>query len=111
MKKAIMAIAAVMVLSLSLLVGCGDTPDSLEGTTWEITSISYSGQSIDPSTMGDARITFKDGMVGPTDSNPENLVAYTYEDGIVIFNDTVFEVNGNTMTASQNGVTVVFTRK
>ena len=49
MKKFLIALAAVLTLTASLLVGCdggGGAPASLENTTWEVTEASQDGMDV-----------------------------------------------------------------
>ena len=118
LSKILLAAFAVMLLSMSVLVGCESTPDSLEGTKWGIESVSYNGQTMDINQYAQAigvsademTIEFKDGKA-IAGGGETSAVDYTYENGKVSIMGTEFTVNGNTMEAEQDGAKIVMKRK
>ena len=119
LSKILLAAFAVMLLSMSVLVGCGGgAPETLDGTKWGIDSVSYNGVSMDiaqyaqmtGASADQLTIEFKDGkaIAGGAESS---AVEYKYEDGKVTIQGATFTVNGNTMEAEQNGAKIVMKRK
>ena len=123
LEKVLLAAFAVMLLSMSVLVGCGGggTPESLDGTKWELSKVSGNGIEMDAKqaammlATGDSdaaanmNFEFKDGKVyvfGETDGKD-----YTYENGKITLDGQQGTVNGNSMTfdINENGVTLTMT--
>lgn len=120
MKKIVLSLVAVMVLAMSLLVGCGGgTPDSLEGSTWEITSMKANGQEIDVKKMSEA-IGESGGFTVSFGANGEGKVEamgqsqtfeYEYKDGKLITEGESFDVNGDTIVMEAGGASMTLKRK
>ena len=120
LSKILLAAVAVMLLSMSVLVGCGGggTPDSLEGTKWGIESISYNGVNMDVAQYAQMAgvsadqmvIEFKDGKATAAGVG-SSAVDYTYENGKVTIQGTTFDVKGDTMEIEESGVKMVLKRK
>ena len=119
LSKILLAAFAVMLLSMSVLVGCGGgTPDSLEGTRWEPDSVTYNGQTLDISQYAqiveipasDMSIDFKDGKVifGGVYTSSDD---YTYENGKVSFRGVTFDVKGDSMELEEDGVIFHYKKK
>ena len=113
MKKIIMVVAAVMVLSLSLLVGCGgggEAPETLEGTTWEVTQYSMDGQNMDLDLLGvTLTLHFENGQV--TSNGFVETTTYTYENGKLTIDGDTGDVTGDTIHLSSGGNSMTLTRK
>ena len=121
MKKIIMAIAAVMVLSLSLLVGCGGgAPETLEGTTWSITEVSVNGQKVDVNQLAEALgqstdnyvVTFGANGQGTANAAGNSMTfEYSYADGKLSTAGQTFDVSGDTIVMEANGMSMTLARK
>ena len=118
MKKIVMAIAAVMVLSLSLLVGCGGSaPETLEGTTWEITEYVIEGQKMDINALTQLAGTeapalkFENGMVSISGLGSMGSTAYTYENGKLTIEGETVDVTGNTIHVGFGNSSMTLTKK
>lgn len=124
MKKFVIALAAVLTLTASLLVGCdggGGAPASIEGT-WEVTESFQNGQDMlalaknmygDDATM---TIKFKDGKMSMSAmGDTEDLGSYIYENGKLKTgtsdNGVDVKVTGNTMTMEFGGSKLVMKKK
>ena len=124
MKKFVIALAAVLTLTASLLVGCdggGGAPASIEGT-WEVTESFQNGQDMlalaknmygDDATM---TIEFKDGKMSMSAmGDTEDLGSYIYENGKLKTgtsdNGVDVKVTGNTMTMEFGGSKLVMKKK
>lgn len=124
MKKIVIALAAVLTLTASLLVGCdggGGAPASIEGT-WEVTESFQNGQDMlalaknmygDDATM---TIEFKDGKMSMSAmGDTEDLGSYIYENGKLKTgtsdNGVDVKVTGNTMTMEFGGSKLVMKKK
>ena len=117
--KIMLAVFAVMLLSMSVLVGCGGAPESLDGTKWELSKLSGNGIEMDAkqaaamlTTGGSADglyIEFKDGKAYASGSS--SAQEYTYEGGKITMDGQQGTVNGNTMTftINQNGMELTMT--
>lgn len=112
MKKIVMAVAAVMVLSLSLLVGCGggNAPDTLEGTTWEVSQYSMNGQEMDLSALG-MRLTlrFENGQV--ISNGFIETADYTYENGKLTIEGDTAAVTGSTIHFETGSISMTLTKQ
>ena len=117
--QVLLAAFAVMLLSVSVLVGCGSggaAPESLEGTKWEITTISGGGQTMDfkeyakQAGVSDSMyVEFKNGKaIEPFDGTSAD---YTYENGKLIIDGREVSLNGNTMTIEANNFTMTLVKK
>ena len=111
LSKIFLAAFAVMLLSVSVLVGCGESaPTSMDGTTWDIVTVLYKGEEID-ARAGLASegypegvwIEFHDGKATTYGAGQAITLDYTYENGQGVIGGYVqFYVNGNTMTVIEN---------
>lgn len=116
MKKKILAISAIAVLSVSTaMTGCSfggsgetaSTPTSLEGTNWESVSGTLNGQEYD---LGDytVSISFEDGMASVETMGALEVNPYQYENGVGVIDDDVvdlnFTVEGHEMKLVSNGI-------
>jgi ABC-type glycerol-3-phosphate transport system substrate-binding protein len=119
MKKRIFAMAAAVLVIAALLVGCGSSVDTLEGTTWEITSMTYNGQEIDVSQMASA-IGATDGFTVSFGENGEGTAeamgqsqtfTYEYKDGKLITEGESFDVNGDTIVMEMDGASMTLKKK
>ena len=118
MKKIIMAIAAVMVLSLSLLVGCGgNAPETLEGTTWEITEYVLEGQKVDINAltqlagMDAPSLKFENGEVSISGLGSVGSTPYTYENGKLTIQGDSVDVNGDTIQVAFGNSSMTLKKK
>ena len=121
MKKIIMAVAAVMVLSLSLLVGCGGgAPDTLEGTTWSIKEVSMNGQTVEVQKLAEALgestdnyvVTFGENGQGTANAVGNSMAfEYSYENGKLITGGQTFDVNGDTIVMETGGMSMTLSRR
>ena len=127
MKKIVLSIFAVMVLCLSLLVGCGgntdfdetgsqigvENPKTLEGTTWEVIRFEADREQITPKEDSPSvTVTFKDGeaiLKGLGDE--DRVIAYSYEDGVLIIEGTSCDVRGETITVTEGDITMTMVEK
>ena len=122
-KKFLIALAAVLTLTASLLVGCdggGGAPASLENTTWEVTEASQDGMDVIAlmKSMGsDATMTveFKDGkMIMSAMGETQELGSYTYENGKLKTDGddgADVKVTSNTITMEVDGMKLVMKKK
>lgn len=122
MKKFLIALAAVLTLTASLLVGCdgGGAPASLENTTWEVTEASQDGMDVIAlmKSMGsDATMTveFKDGKMSMNAmGETQELGSYTYENGKLKTDGddgADVKVTSNTITMEVDGMKLVMKKK
>ena len=93
MKKAVSKIlpaaVAVLLLSLSVLAGCGGSaPGTLDGTTWDIVTVKVNGENIDANAelaaegySGSVSMEFHDGVVTTSGLGQQITYPYTYENG------------------------------
>lgn len=123
MKKIVLAIFAVMVLSLSLLVGCGENTEyvddfgsevgvenlkTLEGTTWNVIRFEADREQITPKEdSASVTVTFKDGdAVLKGLGEEDRVIAYSYEDGVLIIEGTTCDVRGETIIVTEGEITM-----
>ena len=118
MKKALLALAAVLVMAASFLVGCGS--DSLANTTWEATTIEMGGQTYDVQKLAEAMdsdegITFQfteDKIIASFMGDEDKKeVAYTYENGKLTIEGESFEVKDGEFTVEWEGQKMHFKKK
>ena len=117
MKKTVLKILpaaiAVLVLSVSILVGCGESvPGTMDGTTWDIVTVMYNGQEVDARTALASEgypegvwMEFRDGKATTYGAGHAVTLDYTYdsESGQGNIGGYVqFYVNGNSMTVIEN---------
>lgn len=120
MKKAIFSMLAVLVLAVTLLVGCSsEAPDTLEGTTWSIVSVASGDQTLDVKEMAEKMgasdqciVTFEeDGKgVARVVDQVQNFT-YSYEKGKLTTEGKTFDVTGDKIVLEMDGVTMTLERK
>ena len=120
MKKFLIALAAVLTLTASLLVGCdggGGAPASLENTTWEVTEDGMDVIALMKSMGSDATMTveFKDGKMRMSAmGETQELGSYTYENGKLKTDGddgADVKVTSNTITMEVDGMKLVMKKK
>ena len=110
LSKILLAAFAVMLLSMSLLVGCGGAaPESLEGTKWSITKVSANGMEMDVAQFAQMSGSAADKMYiefkgGKAVSFTGDVADYTYENGKLVIDGQEVQVNGDTMSVDTGGV-------
>ena len=118
LSKILLAAFAVMLLSMSVLVGCGGgAPESLEGTKWVITKISEGGAEVPVAQFAEEFGVSEDKMYiefhdNKATSNFTGVTTdYTYKDGKLIVDNIEFQVDGNTMTVDDGGVAMTLQKQ
>lgn len=117
MKKVILSVFAVMILAVSLLVGCGGgAPNTLEGTTWTIEEASQNGMDViemagQMGLSGESTCVFQDGEVTLTLVGQKITSDYTYENGQLTIEGETAPVNGDTVEFNVDGVRLVLKKK
>ena len=119
--KVLLAAFAVMLLSMSVLVGCGGggSTESLEGTKWTITKVSASGYDMDIQqyaqmagvSADNLYIEFKDGKAIANMAGTSTSADYTYEGGKLTIEGQEVKLDGNTMTVETNGVSMTLQKQ
>lgn len=112
MRKILFSMVAVVVLAMSLLVGCGGgAPATLEGTTWEITNMKMNGQEIDVKKMAET-IGAKDGFIAEFKTETTGVIKamgnsdefdYEYKDGKLTLEGETYNVGGDTIVMEKDG--------
>lgn len=117
MKKIIVSLVAVMVLAMSLLVGCGNSssggnaPETLEGTTWEAVTVTKDGKSYDmdellkdSAAIGGVTVEFQDGKVIAQFMGQKSETGYTYEEGKLTIEGQTIEVGEDAFVLSMDNM-------
>jgi hypothetical protein len=102
MKKILITMAAVLMLAATLLVGCSGTPETLEGTTWEVETLESKGVDVLQAAAasgitGTISATFQDGEFTLYWMGEQNAASYTYEDGVLTIDGVSTTVKGDTI--------------
>ena len=117
LSKILLAAFAVMLLSMTVLVGCGGgSAESLEGTKWSITKLSASGVEMDVAQFAQRlgvsadqlAIEFKDGKAIGFTGEPTD---YTYENGKLVIAGREVQLNGNTMSVEVDGLSMTLQKQ
>ena len=119
MKKSVCLFLAVMFISVSLLVGCGSSadsaPETLEGTTWELTQYVIDGQDVLPqiTDISTPIVAFENGMFIITVMGETNSIEYTYnyENGKLTIDGYSVDVNGSTIQIKDGNNSMTLTKK
>ena len=119
--KILLAAFAVMLLSMSVLVGCGGggSAESLEGTKWSITKVSAGGVDMDVAqyakmagvSTDNMYIEFKGGKAIANMAGTSSSADYTYENGKLVIDGQEVQVNGNTMSVESGGVSMTLQKQ
>ena len=130
MKKIVLSVVAVALLSLSLLAGCGgnenasvdmgsaavgiENPKTLEGTVWNVIRFeSKNGQETPGDSSRKITVKFKNGeaTISGLWEDGDKSIPYSYEDGYLDLEDRETEVRGDTIIVVENGVTMIMVRE
>ena len=128
LSKVLLAAFAVMLLSMSLLVGCGGgAPASLDGTRWEITKVSMNGVEMDARQYYQQQnagyvagvLEFRQGMLYSYlvdqygEAEPMEATEYAYMNDRLYFNNVEMpvQINGNTMLIDEGGNLLTLQRR
>ena len=108
MKKVVLAMTAVVLLSLSFLAGCGGSaPETLDGTSWKITEAAVEGEKVDMALlrreagMDEIFLKFEDGYASFTGLIDEEPTPYGYENGKLTMDPYTTKVRGDTLYVEQ----------
>ena len=132
MKKKILAMAAVLVLAVTLLAGCGrdthdrpdektlenashmgyEQPETLEGTVWKVTKVEWEDQHYTPNAESEeVTFTFKDGIATMAGGDQAKSAEYVYENGRLTIGGDICEVRGNTILVYLDNTIITIVRK
>ena len=126
--KVFFAVVAVLLLSMAVLVGCGDsTPENLTGTRWDVSAVKVDGQEVDARSWM-AQQGYPEGSVISLEFSEDKASMkisgetitknYTYETGQGTMDNTgnvendemPFTVSGNTMWVTIGNGEMTFQR-
>ena len=116
----VVSMLTVVVLAMTALVGCGETPDSLAGTTWKVTHVKGGGidMSVDDflkmqGMSGEMVFEFSADKVDAK-VNGESMgtsASYTYDKGTITIDGPAGKVEGSKMTFEIEGMTLELQKK
>lgn len=111
MKKLIVSAVAAMVLTVTLLVGCGGNPSNMmQGTKWEVTTMEMNGKTYDVKELaqqagmdGGITVEFSGDKAILNVLGEKNETPYEYSDGKVTIQGESYVVNGDTFRMEIDG--------